>query len=307
MKNMLFKKDIISISDLSRDAIELILNTAAELKHTSNQILLKDKVVASCFFEPSTRTRISFEVAIQKLGGSCVGFADDSSTSLVKKGETLADTIKVISSYVDAIVMRHPEEGSAKLASEYSSVPIINGGDGANQHPTQTLLDLFSIKECQGKIDNIKVALVGDLKYGRTVHSLAQALSLFNVSFSFLSPSALAMPGYILDELDAKGIKYSKASAIKEIVPTSDVIYMTRIQQERFDEAEFKHVTPRYMLTNEILKTAPAHLKVLHPLPRNNEINVDVDSSPHAYYFQQAQNGIYTRQALLALILNKTI
>ncbi|MDP0560839.1 MAG: aspartate carbamoyltransferase [Candidatus Endonucleobacter sp. (ex Gigantidas childressi)] len=307
MKNILFKKDIISVSDLSRNAIELILKTAAELKHKPNPILLKDKVIASCFFEPSTRTRLSFEASIQKLGGSCIGFADDNNTSLAKKGETLSDTIKVISSYVDAIVMRHPQEGSAKLASEYSSVPIVNGGDGANQHPTQTLLDLFSIKECQGTIDNINVALVGDLKYGRTVHSLVQALSLFNASFSFLSPSALAMPSYILDELDAKRIKYSKASSIKEIVTTSDIVYMTRVQKERFDEAEFKDITTRYMLTNEILKKAPTHLKVLHPLPRIDEISVDVDSSPHAYYFQQAQNGIYTRQALLALILNENI
>ncbi|MDD7805215.1 MAG: aspartate carbamoyltransferase [Endozoicomonas sp. (ex Botrylloides leachii)] len=307
MGNRLFQKDIISISDLNREDMELILETAAALKHSSKNDLLKGKVIGSCFFEASTRTRLSFETAIQRLGGSFIGFADGGNTSLTKKGETLADSIQVISSYTDAIVMRHPQEGAARLASEFSLVPIINGGDGSNQHPTQTLLDLFSIKECQGRLENLHVAFVGDLKYGRTVHSLAQALSLFNAQFSFLSPDALAMPDYILDDLDVTGVAYKKAESIKEVAAEADIIYMTRIQKERFDETEYKHIASRYILTAESLIEAPAHLKILHPLPRVDEIATDVDSTKHAYYFQQAENGVYARQALLALILNQTI
>lgn len=307
MGNRLFKRDIISISDLDREDMELILDTATLLKNAPQPDLLKGRVVASCFFEASTRTRLSFETAIQRLGGSVIGFADSGNTSLAKKGETLADSIEIISSYTDAVVMRHPQEGAARLASEFSSAPVVNGGDGSNQHPTQTLLDLFSIRECQGRLDNLKVAFVGDLKYGRTVHSLAQALTHFNAEFSFLAPEALAMPDYILDELDSKGCHYRHAEAIEDIAAEADIIYMTRVQKERFDETEYKHMASRYILTAETLKDAPDHLRVLHPLPRVDEITVDVDRTPHAYYFQQAQNGVYARQALLALILNETI
>ena len=235
-----------------------------------------------------------------------IGFADGGNTS-AKKGETLADSIQVVSSYTDAVVMRHPQEGAARLATEFSSVPVLNGGDGANQHPTQTLLDLFSIKECQGRLDNLKVAFVGDLKYGRTVHSLAQALTHFNAEFSFIAPDALAMPDYILHELDEKDIKYRLCNSIEEVVAETDIIYMTRVQKERFDETEYKHIASNYVLTCDTLKDAPKHLKVLHPLPRVDEIDVEVDSTPHAYYFEQAKNGVYARQALLALILNETI
>ena len=286
--------------------MEQLLDVAADLKQNPRSDLLKGKVIASCFFEASTRTRLSFETAVQRLGGTLIGFADGGNTS-AKKGETLADSINVISSYTDAVVMRHPKEGAARLASEFSSVPIINGGDGANQHPTQTLLDLFSIKECQGKLDNLKVAFVGDLKYGRTVHSLTQALTHFNAEFSFIAPDALAMPDYILQELDEKGIKYSTAESIEEVVAETDIIYMTRVQKERFDETEFKHIASNYVLTNDTLREAPDHLKVLHPLPRVDEIAVEVDDTKHAYYFEQARNGVYARQALLAMILNKTI
>ncbi|MGB1272188.1 MAG: aspartate carbamoyltransferase, partial [Endozoicomonas sp.] len=222
-------------------------------------------------------------------------------------GETLADSIKIISSYTDAVVMRHPREGAARLASEFSSIPVINGGDGANQHPTQTLLDLLSIQECQGRLDSLKVAFVGDLKYGRTVHSLTQALTHFNAEFSFIAPDALAIPDYILQELDEKGIAYRQAGSIEEVVADTDIIYMTRVQKERFDETEYKHIASNYVLTNETLREAPAHLKVLHPLPRVDEIAVEVDLTPHAYYFEQARNGVYARQALLALILNETV
>ncbi len=306
MDNRFFNRDIISIADLTRADMEQVLNVAAELKQTPRPDLLKGRVIASCFFEASTRTRLSFETAVQRLGGTLIGFADGSNTS-AKKGETLADSIKIVSSYTDAVVMRHPREGAARLASEFSSVPVINGGDGANQHPTQTLLDLFSIRECQGKLDNLRVTFVGDLKYGRTVHSLAQALTHFNAEFYFIAPDALAMPDYILQELDEKGIKYHFANSIEQVVANTDIVYMTRVQKERFDETEYKHIASKYVLTTDSLKQAPAHLKVLHPLPRVDEIAVEVDSTPHAYYFEQARNGVFARQALLALILNETI
>ncbi|OED45292.1 aspartate carbamoyltransferase [Endozoicomonas sp. (ex Bugula neritina AB1)] len=306
MRNRFFKRHIISIADLAREDMEQLLDVAADLKQNPQSDLLKGKVIASCFFEASTRTRLSFETAVQRLGGTLIGFADGGNTS-AKKGETLADSIQVVSSYTDAIVMRHPKEGAARLASEFSSAPIINGGDGANQHPTQTLLDLFSIKECQGTLDNLKVAFVGDLKYGRTVHSLTQALTHFNAEFSFIAPDALAMPDYILQELDDKGIRYRTAETIEEVVTNTDIIYMTRVQKERFDETEFKHIAANYVLTADTLQEAPEHLKVLHPLPRVDEIAVEVDNTKHAYYFEQAQNGVFARQALLALILNESI
>jgi aspartate carbamoyltransferase catalytic subunit len=306
MENQLYQRDIISIADLNRSDLELILDTAAQLKTTPRPELLKGKVIASCFFEASTRTRLSFETAVQRLGGTLIGFSDSSNTS-AKKGETLSDSVKIISSYTDAFVMRHPREGAARLAAEFANVPVINGGDGSNQHPTQTLLDLFSIRECQGKLDNLKVTFVGDLKYGRTVHSLAQALSLFGAEFNFIAPDALSMPDYLLEELDEKGIRYHRAETIEEVVPESDIIYMTRVQKERFDETEYKHMASKYILDVDALKDAKETLKILHPLPRVDEIDVTVDSTPYAYYFQQAENGVYARQALLALVLNNNI
>ena len=306
MANPLYQKDIISINDLSREELELVLDTAASLKATPQPELLKHKVIASCFFEASTRTRLSFETSIHRLGASVVGFADGSNTSLGKKGETLADTISVISTYVDAIVMRHPQEGAARLATEFSGgIPILNAGDGANQHPTQTLLDLFTIQETQGRLDNIKIAMVGDLKYGRTVHSLAQALAKFNGNrFYFIAPDALAMPGYILALLEEKGIEYSLHSSIDDVVPEIDILYMTRVQKERLDPSEYANVKAQFVLRAADLADAQPHLKVLHPLPRIDEITPDVDKTPYAWYFQQAGNGIFARQALLALVLN---
>lgn len=309
MAHSLFNKHIISIPELSRSELELIIDTAANLKAEPNPTLLKNKVVASCFFEPSTRTRLSFETAVERLGGSVIGFDNGGNTSLAKKGETLADSVQVISSYVDAFVMRHPQEGAARLASEFSNgVPIINGGDGANQHPTQTLLDLFSIYETQGTLDNLNVAFVGDLKYGRTVHSLTQALAKFNnVRFFFIAPEALAMPQYICEELQEAGIKFSMHSNIEEVVPELDVLYMTRVQKERFDESEYAHIKSAFILTAATLVEARDNLKVLHPLPRVDEITTDVDKTKHAYYFEQAENGVYAREALLALVLNETL
>ncbi|WP_432341729.1 aspartate carbamoyltransferase [Yersinia enterocolitica] len=306
MANPLYHKHIISINDLCREELELVLRTAASLKSHPQPELLKHKVIASCFFEASTRTRLSFETSIHRLGASVVGFSDSSNTSLGKKGETLADTMSVISTYVDAIVMRHPQEGAARLATQFSgNVPVVNAGDGANQHPTQTLLDLFTIQETQGRLDNINIAMVGDLKYGRTVHSLTQALAKFNGNrFFFIAPDALAMPAYILEMLEEKGIEYSLHESIEEVVPELDIIYMTRVQKERLDPSEYANVKAQFVLRAADLNGAQDNLKVLHPLPRIDEITTDVDKTPYAYYFQQAGNGIFARQALLALVLN---
>ncbi|MBO0214698.1 aspartate carbamoyltransferase [Vibrio sp. Vb2880] len=309
MAHSLFNRHIISIPEFTRHELELIVDTAARLKAEPNPELLKNKVVASCFFEPSTRTRLSFETAVQRLGGTVIGFDNGGNTSLAKKGETLADSVQVISSYVDAFVMRHPQEGAARLASEFSNgVPVVNGGDGANQHPTQTLLDLFSIYETQGTLDNLNVAFVGDLKYGRTVHSLTQALAKFNnIRFFFIAPEVLAMPDYLCQELEEAGIAFSTHASIEEVVPELDILYMTRVQKERFDESEYAHMKSAYVLSADTLKAARSNLKVLHPLPRVDEITTDVDHTPYAYYFQQAENGVYARQALLALVLNPNL
>lgn len=307
MINPLYNKHIVSISDLARSELELIVDTAKRLKVKPQPQLLQNKVIASCFFEASTRTRLSFEAAAQRLGGTVIGFDSGGNTSLGKKGETLADSVQVISSYADAFYMRHPQEGAARLASEFSSVPVINAGDGSNQHPTQTLLDLFSIYETQARLEGLKVAFVGDLKYGRTVHSLAQALSLFNCQFYFISPKALAMPDYLLEELSALGVKYSQHESIEEVVNELDILYMTRVQKERFDETEYRYMQSSFVLKANMLGEVKDNLKVLHPLPRVDEITTDVDATPYAYYFEQAENGVYARMALLALVLSEQI
>lgn len=305
MSNPLYQRHIISIDDLSRHDLDYILHAASSLKAKPQPDLLKGKVIASCFFEASTRTRLSFETSIHRLGASVVGFADSSNTSLGKKGETLADTINIIRNYVDAIVMRHPQDGAARLAAEFSfGVPIFNAGDGANQHPSQTILDLFTIQETQGRLNNINIAMVGDLKYGRTVHSLAQALAKFDGNrFYFIAPDALAMPDYILKMLNEKGIQYSLHNNIDEIIGDVDILYMTRVQKERLDPSEYASMKSQFILHAADLVGAKANLKVLHPLPRIDEITLDVDQTPYAYYFQQAGNGIYARQALLASVL----
>jgi len=305
--NSLYQKSIVSIRDLNRPQLEEIIERARQVKYEPQRHWLDGRVVASCFFEASTRTRLSFETAIQRQGGRVIGFADPSNTSLGKKGETLSDSIRMISSYADAIVMRHPQEGAARLASEVATVPVVNGGDGANQHPSQTLLDLFTIHECQGRLEGLTVTFVGDLKYGRTVHSLAQALALFNCRMRFVAPEALAMPGYLVRELDALGIDQQRVGSLEEAIPESDIVYMTRVQKERFDPTEYMHIASQYVLTCDLLENAPDHLRVMHPLPRVDEIPVEVDSTPYAYYFQQAENGVYARQALLALILNEEL
>ena len=308
MTNPLFQKDIISISEFTRDHIELVLKTARTLKDNPRTDLLAGKLVGVTFFEGSTRTRLSFETAINRLGGRVIGFADASNTSLGKKGETLSDSIRIITSYTDALVMRHPMEGAARLAADLSPVPVINAGDGANQHPSQTLLDLFTIYETQGKVDDLKIAFVGDLKYGRTVHSLAEALCMYkNVHIYLVSPESLAMPDYILKHLQKNNVKLSVHPTIEEVIPEVDILYMTRVQKERFDETEYQNLRSKYILSKSMLSEAKSNMKILHPLPRIDEITLDVDETPHAYFFQQAANGVYARQALLALVLNKEI
>ena len=306
MANLLYGRDIISIGEFSRQDLELVVKTALDLKNNPQKNLLDDKLIASCFFEPSTRTRQSFETAIQRLGGRVIGFSDAANTS-VKKGETLADTARILSSYADAIVMRHHKDGAARLVSEFSAVPVINAGDGTNQHPSQTLLDLVTIFETQGRLDNLKIAMAGDLKYGRTVHSLAQAMKHFACEFYFVSPPSLAMPDYICEELDEAGIRYTILPTLEEAVQIVDILYMTRVQRERFDEQEFLKIQGKFNLTPETLANAKANLKVLHPLPRIDEISPEVDKTPYAYYFEQAKNGVFARQAILSLVLNENI
>jgi aspartate carbamoyltransferase catalytic subunit len=281
------------------------LELAADFEKNPNQKLLEGKVVASLFFEPSTRTRLSFETAINRLGGRIIGFSDAGSSS-VSKGETLHDTTRMVSNYVDLIVMRHPLEGSSRYAAEVADVPVINAGDGANQHPTQTLLDMYSILKTQGTLDNINIFMIGDLKYGRTVHSLLMALSEFeNPIFNFIAPDELAMPEEYKLFLKEKGIRYFEHTEINENINHADIIYMTRVQKERFmDPIEYEKVKNVYILRNNMLANTKPNMRILHPLPRVNEIHPDVDNNEKAYYFEQARNGVYTRQAIIAHILN---
>lgn len=299
MKN----RSLVSINDFTSDEYLHILDLAKGFERQPIQNILEGKVVATLFFEPSTRTRLSFESAVNRLGGRIIGFSDASSSS-TSKGETLKDTIKTVSNYSDLIVMRHPIEGSARWASEVSSVPIINAGDGANQHPTQCLLDLYTILQTQGTLHNLNVAFVGDLKYGRTVHSNVMALSNFNTTFHLVSPTELKLPSSVKMHIKEKNLEYHQYTEITEVIPKVDILYMTRIQRERFsDPMEYERVKNSYILNNQMLESSKSNLKILHPLPRVNEINEDVDLNPKAYYFQQALNGVYVRQALIASIL----
>ncbi len=299
MKN----KSLVSIDDLSTEDIIRILDLAEEFEKEPESRILEGKVIATLFFEPSTRTRLSFESAVNRLGGRILGFAEASSTS-VSKGESLNDTIRTVSNYCDLIVMRHSLEGSARFASEISKVPVINAGDGANQHPTQTLLDIYSIRKTQGTLDNLNIFLVGDLKYGRTVHSLLMAMARWKTTFNFISPAELKIPDEYKLYLDNLGLKYYEHTDFTDIISRADIIYMTRVQRERFsDPIEYEKVKNVYILKNSMLRHTKPNLKILHPLPRVNEINVDGDGNPKAYYFEQTLNGVYVRQAILCLIL----
>jgi aspartate carbamoyltransferase catalytic subunit len=299
------KRDLISITDYSKEEYLKIMSLAAEFEANPNQDLLQGKVVASLFFEPSTRTRLSFETAISRLGGRIIGIADPGSSS-TSKGETLHDTIKMVSNYADLIVMRHPLEGAARYAAEVSRVPVINAGDGANQHPTQTLLDMYSIVKTQGSLDNLNLFMVGDLKYGRTVHSLLMAMSEFeNPIFNFIAPPELQMPQEYKMYLRNKGIRFFEHREFTDIISEADIIYMTRVQKERFsDPIEYEQVKNVYILRNAMLEKTKPNVKILHPLPRVNEIHTDVDQNEKAYYFTQARNGVFTREAIISHIMN---
>ena len=297
-------QSLVAIDDLNRDDILALLERARFFEQNPNCRLLDGKVVATLFFEPSTRTRLSFETAVNRLGGRVIGFSD-AATSSTSKGETLKDTIKMVSNYADLIVMRHYLEGAARYATEVTDVPIVNAGDGANQHPSQTLLDLYSILKTQGRLDNLTITMVGDLKYGRTVHSLLQALRYFKPTFHFVSSPELRMPQQYLDLCKENGIEYHEHTEFSpEVINASDILYMTRVQRERFtDIMEYERVKNLYTLRNNMLADSKPTLRILHPLPRVNEIDRDVDDNPKAYYFEQARNGVYARQAIITNVL----
>jgi len=297
-------RDIISIKDFSREEIDHILKLAQAMEPIAlkGSDMLKGKILATLFFEPSTRTRLSFESAMHKLGGSAIGFAEAEIAS-VKKGENLADTVRVVENYADVIVLRHPLEGAARLAAEFAKVPIINGGSGAEEHPTQALLDSYTIIKEKSKIDGLKIALVGDLRYGRTVHSLAYALSLYDIELYLVSPESLKMRREVLQTIKGK-ISVTERTSLEKIVPLVDVLYVTRIQKERFpDPAEYAKVRGSYKIDLQTLKKAKEDMIILHPLPRIDEVAAEVDETSFALYFQQVWNGIVVRMALLALIL----
>jgi aspartate carbamoyltransferase catalytic subunit len=304
MKN----RSLVTLAGHSREKIEYLIKMAQEFERHPNRRLLAGKIVATLFFEPSTRTRLSFETAANRLGARVIGFADPKVTSGTK-GETLKDTIMMVSSYADVIVMRHYLEGAALYASEVAPVPIMNAGDGANQHPSQTMLDLYTIYQTQGTLDNLNIYMVGDLKYGRTVHSLLMAMRHFNPTFHFIAPDELAMPTVYKRYCEEFGIKYVEHQDFdSDTISDADILYMTRVQKERFaDLDEYERVKDRYLLKKDMLVKARENMKILHPLPRVNEIEYSIDDTPYAYYFQQAQNGLYARQALICDVLGITL
>ena len=302
------RHDFVTIADLSKEKIMYLLEMAQEFEKYPNRELLKGKVVATLFFEPTTRTRLSFETAANRLGARVIGFSDAKASS-VSKGETLKDTVLMVSNYADVIVMRHYVEGAAQYASEVAPVPIVNAGDGAHMHPSQCLLDLYSIYKTQGTLDNLNIYLVGDLKYGRTVHSLITAMRHFNPTFHFIAPKELAMPDEYKIYCKEHGIKYVEHTDFNEdVIADADILYMTRVQKERFsDLMEYERVKNVYILKNSMLGKAKPNMKILHPLPRVNEIAYDVDDNPHAYYIQQAGNGLFAREAIFSHVLGITL
>ncbi len=302
------KNSLISLADYSREKIAYLIQMAEEFERHPNRRMLEGKVVATLFFEPSTRTRLSFETAANRLGARVIGFADPKVTSGTK-GETLKDTIMMVSNYADIIVMRHYLEGAARYASEIAPIPIVNAGDGANQHPSQTMLDLYSIYKTQGRLDNLDIYLVGDLKYGRTVHSMLMAMHHFNPTFHFIAPEELAMPQMYKQFCDEHGIRYVEHTEFNaDVIAGADILYMTRVQRERFtDLMEYERVKDRYLLKLDMLSKVRENMRILHPLPRVNEIEYSIDENPHAYYFEQARNGLYIRQALLCDSLGITL
>lgn len=301
---MSHNSSLVSIAELSREKILYLMELAQEFEQRPNRKLLDGRIVATLFFEPSTRTRLSFETAAHRLGASVIGFTDPKVTSSTK-GETLKDTIMMVANYSDVIVMRHFLEGAALYASELTQTPVVNAGDGAHQHPSQTLLDLYTMLQTQGRLDDLNIHLVGDLKYGRTVHSLIMAMRHFNPTFHFIAPKELAMPEEYKQYCNKHGIKFVEHEEFNEnTIAEADIIYMTRVQRERFsDLMEYERVKDVYILRGDMLGKAKENMRILHPLPRVNEITQDVDDTPHAYYFQQALNGLYAREAILCDVL----
>jgi len=303
----LYHKDVVSIMDFSKDDIEGILDMAEEMvpyaKGEKTKRTLDGKILGNLFFEPSTRTKLSFESAAHRLGCDVIDVSEMSMTS-ISKGETLADTIKIVDAYCDVTVLRHPFEGAARLAAKFSDHPVINAGDGAGSHPTQTLLDLFTMRQAKGTLDNLNITLVGDLKYGRTVHSLAQALTKFGMNITLVAPESLMMPKDIINHLEENGCHPETKRFLEDAVSEADVLYVTRIQRERFpDPAEYLKVAGTYKVDNALLENAKSDMIVMHPLPRVNEILPEVDDTPHAKYFEQAANGVPVRMALLNALL----
>lgn len=293
-------RDVIAIEDFEKEELLYLLSRIGQIKHYPAHPLKQSRILGSCFYEPSTRTRLSFEAAMHRMGGKVVGFSSAEHTSGAK-GESLVDTMKMLEAYADVVVLRHPEEGAARLAAQAIGIPVINAGDGAHQHPTQTFLDLFSIQECQGRLEGLHIAFAGDLKYGRTVHSLVQALRHFHCTFYFVPHGNLELPQEIAEKIGS----YTVHKTLEEILPRLDLLYMTRIQKERLGETERAAETAPFALHASHLCSVKPNLRVLHPLPRLTEIDPSVDATPHAYYFQQAQNGLYTRQAVLGLVLGE--
>jgi len=296
-------KNLISMRDLDKDQILTLIDLAEKIEKKEKQPDMRGRVMASLFFEPSTRTQLSFDTAMKRLGGEVIKMSGTKGTS-VEKGETLSDTVRIINQYSDIIVVRHPNEGAARYISEQVNIPVVNAGDGSNQHPSQSMLDLYSIYKTQGTLNDLTIALVGDLKYGRTVHSLVYALSTFSPKFIFISPESLAMPDYIKEELSRLGVNFKESENLDEVVNNLDIMYVTRIQKERFaDLQDYERVKNAYIIRAAQLENVKKNFKILHPLPRVNEIHVDVDALPAAYYFQQAGNGVFMRQSILSTLL----
>lgn len=304
-----YGKDILSVKQFDRKALEYIFDVAHEMRIMVERIgtfdLLKGKILASLFYEPSTRTSSSFTAAMERLGGSVIPI-NEVKYSSVSKGESLPDTVRSLECYVDVVVLRHPEVGASARAAKYAKKPIINAGDGIGEHPTQALLDLFTIVEELGEVDGLTVTMLGDLKYGRTVHSLSRLLSLFNVKLNYVSPSVLKMPDEIIDELNKKGVNQSSNKSLDDVIPETDVLYVTRVQKERFENLdEYEQVKGAFVVTTETMKLARDRMIVMHPLPRVGEISMEVDDDPRAAYFRQMEYGLYVRMALLAMVLGK--
>jgi aspartate carbamoyltransferase catalytic subunit len=297
-------RDVLTVGEFRRDELLFLLDAADKFEHVTGT-LLAGRVVAALFFEPSTRTRLSFESAVGRLGGSCIGFAE-AGISSTAKGETLADTVRVVQGYCDLLLLRHPKEGTARLAAEFAEVPVVNCGDGAHQHPTQTFVDLYTMRRECGRIDGLRIVFAGDLRYGRAVHSIVNVLTQFRAHITLVSPPFLRLPQDQLRALDALGVAYREMTDLEAAVPEADVLYMTRVQQERFtDPQEYLKFRDAYTLDLEILKRARPEIVILHPLPRVTEIKTEVDAHPHAAYFRQAHYGVAVRKALLALLLGK--